>query len=927
MIRQATQTTRPLAVSTPLGPDKLLLQRFEGTEAVSRLFRFQLDMLSTDLAIRPRALLGRNITFVVRCRDSRPRYFNGYVSRLEAGAVTASGKYRKYRAQVVPWLWFLARTTDCRIFQDKSVPAILRQIFQDLGFSNFNMSGLQGHYPPRGYCVQYRETDLNFVCRLMEEEGIYYYFAHRNGKHVLVLGDSVAGYRWCRQRELRFEATRSSSPDEDRITAWEHRYEFRSGKVAHTDYNFETPSKTLMAVETGKVSLPNNAGFELYDYPGDFARRGDGRRLARVRIEEEELPYDTVVGESTCPLLSAGRMFTYRDYQIAAESGQTRLITSIQHAAIEPNAFETLGESDRLGLDEPLYRNQFACIPDSVCFRPSRVTPKAVVQGAQTAVVVGPQGEEIYPDEYGRVKVQFHWDREGKRDENSSCWLRVSQKHAGQGWGDIDLPRIGEEVIVDFLEGDPDRPIITGRVYNGAKRTPFALPGSMTRSGGKSNTHKGSGYNEMTMDDTAGQEQVRVNAQYNMDTVIGNNETLQVGVDRATDIGNNDTLTIGVDGSLKVGNDCQVTVGNNATYVVGNNVVFTAGVAITLQCGASTIHMNQAGVITISGSFVTSAARANHAIVAPITQIVGSNLLLQAGLVTLDLGAVTHVKGGETTVAGANVSISGAGETLLMGLPLMLGEVGAPLEGLPEAPGAGGSSAETETGRGGSGGGEAGGASAGTTVEEQPPPESDPAPAEESEVPQDAPQQSDPSEETAPPEPDPAPEAEDDTTAGVKASGSIGKKGPEAGVSTYAEKEVLKKEADLGIVTASRERKVGVEMGTGTEGGKVKVSVEEKVGLTNPLGDELYCKGGGNVDTQGKGGVGVECGIKGALNKDEKIGVSIGRDTNPKIVSVETKTDDKGTTAIKACLNVRIGSLCVSHETKNAPENGEPPAR
>ncbi len=694
MIQNATQATRPLAVFTPLGSDTLLLQRFVGTEEVSGLFHFRLDLLSEDPALAPQSILGGNVTFAVRGGGDRPRYFNGYVSRFEAGAMTPSGNFRKYRAEVVPWLWFLGRTTDCRIFQDETVPAIVRKVFRDLGFTDFNMSRLRSEYPKRVYCVQYRETDLAFVCRLLEEEGIYFYFLHKNGKHTLVLSDSVAGYRWCRQRELRYEPTRGPSPGEDRITAWEHRYAFRSGKLAHTDYNFESPSMKLMAVETSKIALANNSRFELYDYPGEYEQRPDGRRLARVRIEEEELPYDTVVGESTCPLLGPGRMFTYRDAELSAESGQTRLVSSVEHRGMDPNMYETVGESDRVADEQPIYCNQFTCIPDSVCFRPARVTHRPVMRGVQTAMVVGPAGEEIYPDEYGRVKVQFHWDREGNRDENSSCWLRVSQRHAGKGWGDIDLPRIGEEVIVDFLEGDPDRPIVKGRVYNAEAQTPFALPGSKTRSGGKTDTHQGSGYNEITMDDTAGQEQLRVNAQHNMDSVIGNNETLQIGVDRATDIGNNELLKVAVDGSLEVGNDAQIAVGNDATYVVGNNVEVTAGVAITLQCGASTIHMNQAGVITISGTFVTSAARANNAIVAPLTSIAGSNMLLQAGLVALDLGGVTHVKGEETTVAGASVSILGAGETILMGLPLMLGEVGAPLEGLPEGQAGEGSSAE-----------------------------------------------------------------------------------------------------------------------------------------------------------------------------------------------------------------------------------------
>ena len=664
----ATQDGRDIAVATPLGKDQLLLTRFRGEEGISQLFQFELEMLSVDPGIQPRDLVGQNVTFSARCRHGQTRYFNGHVSRFAAGAMTPSGDFRRYRAEVVPWFWFLGRTTDCRIFQNKRVPDIIQQVFQDLGFRDFDCSGLRGDYPERVYCVQYRETDLNFVCRLMEEEGIFYYFAHDNGKHLLILADSASGYRWCPERNVRYEATRSSHPDEDRITAWAHCYEFRSGRLAHTDYNFEIPSKKLLALERSGVNLGGNEAFELYDYPGEYEDRHEGRRLARVRIEEEEVPYDTVEAESTCRTFSAGLKFTYRDHQLASESGQTRVIRSVKHLAVEPNAYETVGESDRSERDEPVYRNEFTCLPASVCFRPPRVTPKSVVRGVQTAVVVGPQGEEIYPDEHGRVKVQFHWDREGQRDENSSCWIRVSQPHAGQGWGHIDLPRIGEEVIVDFLEGDPDRPIITGRVYNGENMPPFSLPGEKTRSGMKSQTHKGAGSNEISMDDTAGAEQIRVHGQYDMDTAVNNNQTLAVGVDRTSEIGNNDTTTIGNDSTESVGNNKAVDVANNMNTDVGNKLVVNAGTSITLKCGASKIHMNSGGVINITGTIITMAAAANASVVGPLTQVIGGAMLttiggvnmLQGGVTLVGAAALCSVAGGKMDVVGGQTSVKGA---------------------------------------------------------------------------------------------------------------------------------------------------------------------------------------------------------------------------------------------------------------------------
>jgi type VI secretion system secreted protein VgrG len=667
-----------MAISTPLGEDALLLVSFRGREGFSRLFEFKLDLLSDNKEIHPKNIVGCNVSFHIGKKHAHRRIFNGYVKEFTAGGPTRNNKHRKYGATVVPWLWFLTRTADCRIFQYKTAPEIIACIFHDLGFNDFDMTKLRGSYPQRTYCVQYRETDFNFVSRLMEEEGIFYFFRHENGKHVLILADSATAFDWCAEKQIRYRNLTSKNLHDSRVIDWEHRYEVRSGRWAHTDYNFTRPSLNLMAQEHTLLELPGNGKFEIYDYPGRYENIDEGKRLARIRMEEEEVRYETVSGSSTCRTLVPGGKFTLFDYNSETGNDRSMVITSIAHEAVESAFYETVSGEFEQSVKESSYLNEFTCIPESVQYRPPRVTPKARVKGVQTALVVGPPGEEIYPDQYGQVKVQFHWDREGKRDEHSSCWLRVSQVHAGNGWGEMDLPRVGEEVIVDFLDGDPDRPIITGRVYNAAQMPPFGLPGEKTRSSGKTNTYKGSGYNEMSNDDTPGAEQIRMNAQYNMDSNVNNNKTLAVAVDRSSDIGNDQTLTIAVDGTLEVGNDSAITVGNDATYVVGNNVEITAGVAITLKTGASTIHMNRGGVITISGTFVTSAAKANQCIIAPLTQIAGSNMLLQAGAACMDLGGVTHVKGGETSVSAATVHIDG-GEVLLQGGPLKLGEVGAPL--------------------------------------------------------------------------------------------------------------------------------------------------------------------------------------------------------------------------------------------------------
>ena len=672
MLHHATQARRELAVFTPLGDDVLLLRRLEGHEEISRLFQYDLEMLSAQRAIDPRAIVGRNVTVLLARRGQRARHFNGFVSRFGAMAHSVHGT--TYRATVLPWLWFLTRTTDCRIFQNKTSPQIIEQIFHDQGFSDFELK-LKGQYAPREYCVQYRETDFAFVSRLMEEEGIFYFFRHENGKHVLVLADHKVAYFELADSAVELRHGRQL---ERQLTAWEHRHEFRPGRWAQTDYDFKKPRLNLMSQEETVVRLPGNQNYEMYDYPGCFEDRGRGRSLTRVRMEEEETPQEMVLGAGSYRSCTPGGTFTVRRHaDDRAEEGREYVVASVEHRASVDGDYISGS-----GTGETEYDNRFTCIPATTTFRPSRTTPRPTVGGPQTAVVVGPAGEQIYTDEFGRVKVQFHWDREGKRDENSSCWLRVSQVHAGKGWGEMDLPRVGEEVVVAFLEGDPDRPIIKGRVYNQGQMPPFGLPDAKARCSGKTQTYQGSGYNEMSMDDTAGKEQVRVNAQHNMDSNVNNCKTLAVGVDRSGDVGNNQDLSIAVDGTLEVGNDCEVTVGNDATYIVGNNIEITAGVAITLKCGASTIHMNCGGVITFSGQFITSAAAANQSITAPLTQVVGSSVLLQAGLVCMDLGGVVHVKGGETSVSAGTISIKG-GETLLQGAPLKLGEVGAPVIKIP----------------------------------------------------------------------------------------------------------------------------------------------------------------------------------------------------------------------------------------------------
>jgi type VI secretion system secreted protein VgrG len=527
-----TQDKRLLNLSTPLGKDVLLLAGFRGNETMSRLFSYQLEMSSTKDALSPKDIVGKNITWAVQHYGQQTRYFNGFVSRFSAAGRSA-GDLRAYRAEVVPWLWFLTRTANCRIFQNLTAPQIIEKVFKDYGFSDYKLD-VKRTCRKREYTVQYRETAFNFVSRLMEEEGIFYFFQHENGKHTLMMADHKGAYKDCPENKAWFQAG-AAAPGS--LTEWEHQYEFRPGKWAHTDYNFEDPSKSLLTNTKTTIDQPGMDKFEIFDYPGDYFVKGDGEAEVKLRMEEEEAAYDVVHSGSGCATFTPGGKFKVEGHAAPAEAGKGYVITSINHAA-----------TDASHTNNPLgthYANTFTCIPDSVVFRPPRLTPRPSVMGPQPAVVVGPAGQELYTDKYGRIKVQFFWDREGKRDENSSCWMRVAQPVAGKRWGVSFWPRIGQEVIVGFHEGDPDRPFILGSLYNAEQMPPYQGEGLDGKhksdnkvSGFKSNTTTGGvGFNELRFDDTKDKQEIFLHAERNLDTRVKNDSMERVIANRHLIVG------------------------------------------------------------------------------------------------------------------------------------------------------------------------------------------------------------------------------------------------------------------------------------------------------------------------------------------------------------------------------------------------------
>jgi type VI secretion system secreted protein VgrG len=633
-----TQDKKLIAIDTPLGKDVLLLQSLGGHESISRLFSFSAELLSENSAISFDQIVGQRVSISITQVGGDKRYINGFVSRFSQSG--ADARFTHYHAEVVPWLWFLTRSAACRIFQNMTVPDILTKVFTDLGFNDTKKS-LQGTYGQWDYCVQYRETAFNFVSRLMEQEGIYYFFEHEKDKHTLVLADRPNANKPCPvQPKARLDFTQGGFLQEDVIHDWQMEQELRTGNYSLKDYNFETPSTDLGVKEPSIVNVDGNNKYEIYDYPGEYTTKADGETNAKTRMQEEETTNLLATGSSNCRGFVAGFRFDLEGHS-RKDMNKSYLLTEVHHSA-------SVGESyhDESSGSEEQYSNHFACIPQSIPFRPARLTPKPAVQGPQTAVVAGKSGEEIWVDKYGRVKVQFHWDREGKKDENSSCWVRVSQPWAGKNWGAVWIPRIGQEVIIDFLEGDPDQPIITGRVYNAEQMPPYDLPDNQTRSTFKSRSSKGGGsanYNEIRFEDKKGSEQIFINAEYDMDhrvehdsrEFVGNDRHLsitgdqneKVSGDRNEQVTGDHNEKIGGDLSRNVTGDSNEKIGGSSSINIsqslnektgmnfeheagqeiylkaGMNVVIESGLQLTIKAGGNFVNIGPAGV-AISGTLV-----------------------------------------------------------------------------------------------------------------------------------------------------------------------------------------------------------------------------------------------------------------------------------------------------------------------------------
>lgn len=657
-----TQDGRLLSVATPLPYDFLLIEKVHAREGLSQLFRFEFELVHEEneigyepTIVDPQEVLGQPMNVRAIQADGATRYFDGICIEFRQG--DRNSRFSTYRAEVVPHVWLLTQNSQCRIFQNMSVPDVLEKVLKGFPFDN----EIRGTFEPRNYIVQYRETDWDFASRLMEEEGIFYYFEHGEESHKLILANSDASHRDAPTKH-QIPYWKDTSELEDwvgKIQSWRFDNKLLTGRYTMRDYNFQLPLNMLEVEQLSRFNIGSNQSHEVFDFPGGYAKRFDGidlggneqsaklqkvfddrRRTSKIRQEEIDVSYKTIEATSDCCSITAGYRFKLTQHP-HKENNRNHVIVSAQTEATQSPIYMT-GE-----VAANAYYVRFSCIPQGegqAPYRPPRQTPRPVIQGNQTAIVVGPAGEEIFTDKYGRVKVQFHWDRDGQVDANSSCWLRVSQPWAGNKWGSMFLPRIGMEVLVNFIEGDPDQPIIVGCVYNPASMPPYALPEHKTMSTIKSNSSKGGkGFNELRFEDKKGKEQIFVHAEKDQDIrvkadrreFIGNDRHLKVYRDKREQVDRDSHIIIKQDlveeidrdhhrhvkgkvalktdqsishemGSTlseKIGQDHYEECGMNFHVKAGMTLILEAGMQISLKVGGSFIDINPTGV-TISGPMV-----------------------------------------------------------------------------------------------------------------------------------------------------------------------------------------------------------------------------------------------------------------------------------------------------------------------------------
>jgi type VI secretion system secreted protein VgrG len=677
---------RDTLVTSSLPAGTLLLESFSGQEKLGEPYRYDLTLLSDDSNIAMDGVLGQPLAIRIEIQPGRYRYFHGIVTYFAKIGLTMSRT--RYRAIVNPKLSLFGYTRDCRIMNEEGQTAltIVSDCLAQRGFTDLDLGSVsKDHLRKREYCLQYRETDLHFIQRLLEEEGIYYFFKHEENKHTMVLANALAAHA----KVPGYEAIRYLPKQHKQAREEEHFWALSVAGALYPgdytvvqgyDYTKTRPTQVLFGKKPSTASQPGT-DFEDYDYPGGLSIAAEAKEEALIREETDSIGNTHIEVEGNTMGLGVGDLVKlikspldaslYNPFWSAADLEKDYIITSAIYA-FSINQYET-GDAGKS--DKP-FTATYTLVDSQTQIRPARSAIKPRIEGPQTAVVVGPSGEEIYTDKYGRVKVQFDWDRLGQNDEESSCWIRVAQVWAGKQWGAMHIPRIGQEVIVEFLDGDPDRPIVTGRVYNNDNMPPYSLPDNKTQSGIKSRSSKGgsaSNFNEIRFEDLKGKEELHIQAEKDMSTLVKNNESISVGGDRSISVTGNQSTTISGKGKSPIHSTTKVT--GKYDLDVSDTIHIKAPTSITLECGGSKIEMLP-GKITISAGDGAKMVLDGNA----LTQSnVGAKVLLDANVlaqsvagskVTLDVNAAMEgtakalVQGaveGTLTAGGATVKTSPSG--------------------------------------------------------------------------------------------------------------------------------------------------------------------------------------------------------------------------------------------------------------------------
>jgi type VI secretion system secreted protein VgrG len=655
MAQLISQAGRWLTLKSPLGEDVLVATELQGVEGISRLFEFSVSALSQRQTIEPQELLGKSVTLTMARPGCERRVVNGIVTSLSGGAVTLRG-HRLFRLVMSPSLALLAHTSDYKVFQEKTAVEIAEEILAEAGVT-FEKK-LQTSYDKRDYCVQFGETDLAFLERLFAEEGIFYYFTHENDGHRLVIADHAAAYDDVAQPRVAFRQ------DVEDIADGIYQMDFGAcltgARWTLGDYDFEAPESRPEGTRVTNLQPASGKPWEHYRYPGGSAKPGTLTRLATVAADASDASFEEVKGQGTCASFMPGHRFTLSEHVVSSLENSVFVLKEVRHEAVDETNLTIRPDKE----SKSYYRNSFSCMPATRPARSLLPPPRSIVRGAQTALVVGPEGQEVHTDKFGRVRIQFPWDRYGTRNERSSCFVHVAQPIAGDGWGMMFLPRIGMEVVVHFLDGDPDRPLVTGAIYNGTNAPPWALQTDMTKSGILSrSTPSGTSANanELSFDDKKGEEMILLHAEKDFMREVENDDTLNVGRDQNRTIKNNRTTTIN-DGdetltiksgsrnvilnqgndtltldagdrttTLTKGNDTlKILRGDSAIRAEAGKITIEAMRGITLKCGESAVEVTPQGV-TVNGVQVSVNGAAKAQIKAPIVDASGDAMVILAG--------------------------------------------------------------------------------------------------------------------------------------------------------------------------------------------------------------------------------------------------------------------------------------------------------